>query len=178
MYFDNERANKLRVHLEDDNEVNFNKNEDNVPIVAEPPNKVPDVYNKTQGIPAAPDPTLRTRSGRRVQTPTFLQSDIDKGNEMNALVKTNINNAFMHVSLENNTVDKIFTVGAGIGGGFTHTSELKPMIYIEAMNKDPVGWQKAIDKEHERMEKDNMWKAVKKKDVPENAKVLSTVWAM
>jgi len=34
---------------------------------------------------------------------------------------------------------KILTVGAGISGGFTHTSELIPMKYDEAMKKDPIG---------------------------------------
>ena len=42
-------------------------------------------------------------------------------------------------------------VGAGIGGGFTHTSELRPMNYNEAMAKNPQGWEKAVDKEHDWM---------------------------
>ena len=52
------------------------------------------------------------------------------------------------------------------------------MKYHEAIKKDPVGWQKAVDKENERMVKHNVWKAVNKTDVPRNAKILSTVWAM
>ena len=57
-------------------------------------------------------------------------------------------------------VSEIMAVGAGIGGGFTHTSELKPMKYEEAMKKDPVGWGKAVDKEHQRMTDHAVFKVV------------------
>ena len=42
---------------------------------------------------------------------------------------------------------------AGIGGGFTHTSELIQMKNHEAMKKDPTRQSKAIDKEHT----DGLW---------------------
>ena len=78
----------------------------------------------------------------------------------------------------NITVDEILAAGAGIGGGFVHTSELLPMKYQEAMNKDPEEWSAAVDKEHERMDKHKVFKAVNKKDVPADAKVLTLTWAM
>ena len=69
-------------------------------------------------------------------------------------------------------------VGAGLGGGFTHTSELKPMKYEEAMAKDPIEWGKAVDKEHDKMERKVVFKETKRKDLPKDAKVCSTTWAM
>jgi hypothetical protein len=69
-------------------------------------------------------------------------------------------------------------IGAGIGGGFTHTSELIPMKYDEAMKKDPVGWTKAVDEEYERMKEHEVFKAVPKDSLPPGTKVLSTTWAM
>jgi galactokinase/mevalonate kinase-like predicted kinase len=70
---------------------------------------------------------------------------------------------------------EIMLVGAGIGGGFNHTSELIPMKYNEAMSsKDSEQWKKAVEEEHQRM----VDHKVKKKDVPQGTKVLSSTWAM
>jgi hypothetical protein len=74
--------------------------------------------------------------------------------------------------------DEIMAVGAGIGGGFEHTSELIPMKYNEAMKKDPKGWGAAIEQEHERMIKHKVWKAVPEESVPKEAKILTSTWAM
>jgi len=43
-------------------------------------------------------------------------------------------------------IEEVLSVGAGIGGGFEHTSELIPIKYHEAMKKDPKGWKKAVQK--------------------------------
>ena len=72
---------------------------------------------------------------------------------------------------------KMAGVGAGIGGGFTNTNELKVMKYEEALRTDKAGWSTAIDEEHERMVENNVWKAVKKDEVPKGAKVLTSTWA-
>jgi hypothetical protein len=70
-------------------------------------------------------------------------------------------------------------VGAGIGGGFVNTQELKVMKYKEALKtKDKESWIKAIEEEHERMMKHKVWIPVKKSDVPKGAKILSSTWAM
>ena len=74
---------------------------------------------------------------------------------------------------------EILAVGAGIGGGFDNTSELRPMKYKEAMKtKDAKEWQKAVEQEHKRMIERSVWKAVKRQDVPDTAKILTTTWAM
>jgi hypothetical protein len=70
-------------------------------------------------------------------------------------------------------------VGAGLGGGFMNTSELHVMKYKEAMaSSNHDKWQKAVNEEHKRMLKHNMWKPVWRKDVPEGAKILTLTWAM
>ena len=69
-------------------------------------------------------------------------------------------------------------VGAGIGGGFEHTSELKPMKYDEAMQKDLEGWSKSVEKEYGHMHDHKVFKTVKIEDVPPNAKILTSTWAM
>ena len=78
-----------------------------------------------------------------------------------------------------NVNQEVLAVGAGIGGGFQDTSELKPMKYKEAMKtKDANEWQKAVEQEHERMISRSVWKAVKRKDIPDTAKILTTTWTM
>ena len=47
-------------------------------------------------------------------------------------------------------------VGAGIGGGFENTNELKPMKYDQAINgPDAKEWRAEIENEHDRMVKNN-----------------------
>ena len=70
---------------------------------------------------------------------------------------------------------EVLAVGAGIGGGFLDTSELKPMKYKEAMStKDKEQWIKAVDDKYNWMVSQSVWKAVNKKDVPSTAKILTT----
>ena len=46
---------------------------------------------------------------------------------------------------------EVSAVGAGIGGGFEDTSELKPMKYKQAMmTKDKEQWVKVVDDEYNR----------------------------
>ena len=45
--------------------------------------------------------------------------------------------------------DELALVGAGFGGGFDNTKELKVMKFKEAMaGPDKDGWQMAIDEKH------------------------------
>ena len=80
----------------------------------------------------------------------------------------------MSMSVEDGVVDQeIVGVGSGFGGGFYNTSELRPMKYKEAIHVDRKGWTKAVHEEHDRMVTNNVWRPVKKKDVPTGAKVLT-----
>jgi hypothetical protein len=60
-------------------------------------------------------------------------------------------------------------VGAGIGGGFKHSTELKPLNYKQAMqSKEKSEWVKEIKKENDRMKKYNVWTPVAKESVPDD----------
>ena len=70
-------------------------------------------------------------------------------------------------------------VGAGIGSGIANTNELKVIGYDEAMQrKDRNEWLKSINEEHDRMLNNKVWMVVKKKDVPNNADIIDSTWAM
>ena len=70
-------------------------------------------------------------------------------------------------------------VSAGIRGGFIDASELHVMKFKEAMaGKDSDKWQKAVDKEHECMQKHHVWEPVPIKEVSKGSKVLTQTWAM
>ena len=52
--------------------------------------------------------------------------------------------------MDTTAIDEIIAVGAGIGGGFDHTSELRPMKYEEAMASPKAQlWGEAVDIEHD-----------------------------
>ena len=53
------------------------------------------------------------------------------------------------------------------------------MKYQEAMqSEDKEKWQEAIKDEHNRMMKMQVWQKVKKADLPADAKILTSTWAM
>jgi len=75
--------------------------------------------------------------------------------------------------------DELGCVGAGLGGGFDHTAELHVMKFKQAMKTaDKELCQRAVDKEHARMHKHKVWEAVKREEVPADAKVLTSTRAM
>ncbi|MGL5935252.1 MAG: reverse transcriptase domain-containing protein, partial [Cetobacterium sp.] len=75
--------------------------------------------------------------------------------------------------------DEICMVGAGLGGGFINTQELHVMKFEEAMaGPEADKWEVAVDKEHSRMVKSEVFKATPIADLPEGATVLTETWAM
>jgi hypothetical protein len=69
-------------------------------------------------------------------------------------------------------------VGAGIGGEFENTIELKPIKYKEAINRpDGKAREKEIENEHDRMVKNNALEPVKKSLLPKGTKVIDSTWA-
>ena len=53
---------------------------------------------------------------------------------------------------------EVQAVGAGVGGGFTNTTELMPIKYQEAINgPDGKAWAKECDNEHNRMLKNKVF---------------------
>jgi hypothetical protein len=75
--------------------------------------------------------------------------------------------------------EELICIGAALGGGFENTQELHVKKYKEAM-KGPgkQKWENAVFEERGRMVKNQVWRAVPKKDVSRNAKVMSSTWAM
>ena len=68
--------------------------------------------------------------------------------------------------------DELALVGAGLGGGFANTKDLKEMKFKEAIaipDKDKK--QKVVDNEHDCMRKHNVWKVIDADDLPENTTV-------
>ena len=51
------------------------------------------------------------------------------------------------------------------------------MKYDESMVTNKVGWTKAVEEEHERMIKNNVWIPVKLQDLLKDTKLLTTTWA-
>jgi hypothetical protein len=77
------------------------------------------------------------------------------------------------------TTSEIACVGAGLGGGFDHTSELHVMKYADAMRTPHVkDWSKAVHEEYKRMEDNEVWIPVSKTNVPADAKIWLSTWAM
>ena len=75
-------------------------------------------------------------------------------------------------------VMELILVGAGTGGGFQNTKELKVMNYKQAMLEDPEGWTDEVAKEKARFDRFKALTAVKRRDLPKGAKVMTTTWAM
>ena len=72
-------------------------------------------------------------------------------------------------------------VGAGIGGGFDHTSELKPMKYNEAINattsaEEMSKWREAIDLEFKKMEDNGVMEPIRAEDVPKGTNIIDSRW--
>ena len=74
---------------------------------------------------------------------------------------------------------EIGLVGSGIGGGFLTTNELHIMKYSEAMaGPDCDKWQAAIRDEYMRMINNKVFTVLKTLELPLQAKILTSTWAM
>ena len=141
------------------------------------------IVNENESESATESATV-TRSGRVSQPPSW-HSNYEASYAAMLLTKAEQNYyanlkemAVLGMSVEDGQIEnEVVGVGAGLGGGFYNTSELRPMKFKEAMKVDREGWTKAVKEEHERMVTNGVWKAVKKKDVPSGAKILTSTWA-
>ena len=73
---------------------------------------------------------------------------------------------------------ELILVGAGGGGGFENTKELKVMNYKQAMIDDKEGWTKEVANKKARFDRFKALPTVKQKDLSKGAKVTTTTWAM
>jgi hypothetical protein len=70
-------------------------------------------------------------------------------------------------------------VGAGIGGRFENTKELKVINYIKAVNgPDGVHWKADVENEYQLMLTDKVFEVVLRKDLPTGTEIIDSVWVM
>ena len=70
-----------------------------------------------------------------------------------------------------NTFMEFQNVGAGVGGAFENTEELKPMKYKEAINwPDGVAWKEEIQNEHQWIVSNNVFEVIERTKMPEGEK--------
>ena len=132
-------------------------------------------------------PAVKTRTGRSVTKPTRL---IEQANLTMTKSEANYCAAMITVAtvqadgkateaVENIRSQEFACVGAGIGGGFQNTKELRVMKYKEAMStKDTAEWEAAVDQESDKMDKHTVFEPTKREDVPANARIITSTWAM
>jgi len=120
---------------------------------------------------------VTTRSGRVVNRGVLPYDNQLTGVSAVSAAETNY---FAALSELDNYEFEVMAVGAGIGGGFGHTSELQVMNFKQAMkSQDAEAWKVEVENEHERMTtRHNVWEPVKRSDVPSGAKILDSTWAM
>ena len=76
-----------------------------------------------------------------------------------------------------NNATEFMNVGAGIGGGFGNTTELRVMKYEEAINgPDGEAWKAEIINENERMKKNEVFEVIDKDDLPPGTKLIDSTW--
>ena len=133
----------------------------------------------TWGSPLVTGPSItRTRIGRAIKPPDRLTYapavELRYLGEMAELDHGKIASTYMALrSME------VALIGAGVGGGISHTSQLKVMNYKKAMRSpDAEEWRKEIRNEKARFDKYNALTAVPRDSLPKGAKVLTTTWAM
>lgn len=156
------------------------KNEDDITAMG-PNNNQPDKLGGTVrwGRPLVTGPsTMLTRAGRAIKPPDRLTYapavELRYLGEMAELDHCEIANTYMALQ----SMD-IALIGAGIGGGISHTSQLKVMNYKKDMRSpDAKEWHKEIKNEKAQFDKYNALTAVPRDLLPKGAKVLTTTWAM
>ena len=128
--------------------------------------------NNTTNTPEANNNTTTMTSGRAVNQPVWMD-DYKMGLTVAEL------KYYEAMKLLSSTDIELGLVGAGLGDGITNTKELHVMCYDEAMNQDDrVEWEKSIEDEHGRMKANDVWEPVPRSDVPDDADIIDSTWAM
>jgi hypothetical protein len=131
--------------------------------------------------------TARTRSGRTISPPERLIQEIGAIAAAVATAAANYEIALTASEIQyyatmkelGENAGEINCVGAGLGGGFEHTSELHVMKYGEAMQtKDKGNWEIGVKEEHEQFLKHNVFHATQREDVPKGNTTLTSTWVM
>jgi len=133
--------------------------------------KLLDATRETQWVNAT------TRAGQISRLPTRYRQEINDA-ALNILVGWN----YYELIIEEDEYDdknELACMGAGLGGRFDNTTELHPMNYKTAMKTpDKEKWKRAVEEEHDRMVKMNVWEGIQITDIPSNVKLITSTWAV
>ena len=128
--------------------------------------------NNTTYVPAANNNTTTATSGRTVNRPAWME-EYEMGLTAAEL------RYFEAMKLLSSTDIELGLVGAGLGDGIINTKELHVMSSDEVMNQDDrVEWGKSIEDEHGRMKTNDVWEPVTRNEVPDDADIIDSTWAM
>jgi hypothetical protein len=75
-------------------------------------------------------------------------------------------------------LNEMALIGAGIGGEFVNTEELRIMNYNEANKSEKDKWDYAVKEELARMTNSKVWEAVPIDKILEGTKIMTSAWAM
>ena len=124
----------------------------------------------------------RTRHGKIVRKPTIYPCVnaavniivYDHVSNMKEMILMNVDSESPTCSPNMHLVHETGLIGAGFGGGFDNTSELRTMKHKKSINgPDKEKWVKSIDEEWKRMVKNNAFKAIKCKYMPKDEKIIT-----
>ena len=132
----------------------------------------------TEGLPQQPNKTTTTSSGRAIQQPAWMD-EYEMG--MTA-AETKYYEAMKELRCCTDDPEQqqheLGLVGAGLGEGIDNTRELKVLSYAEVMERpDRPRWDESVGG-HQRMEDNGVFEAVPVSQVPANADVIDSTWAM
>src|SRR5688572_24587061 len=76
-------------------------------------------------------------------------------------------------------LDKISNVGMAKGVDYKNTQELMVLKFKKSMQSENCdGWLKAVDTKYEKFFRYGVWELVPEIEVPADAKILTSMWAM
>ena len=132
-----------------------------------------------EGSPHQPNETTTTSSGRAVQRPAWMD-EYEMG--MTA-AEMKYYEAMKELGCCTDDPEQqkheLGLMGAGLGKGITNTCELKVLSYEEAMERpDKAKWDKSVGEEHQRMEDNGVFEAIPITQVPVDADVINSTWAV
>ena len=133
----------------------------------------------TEESPPQPNKTTTTSSGCAVQQPAWMD-EYEMG--MTA-AKTKYYEAMKELGCctpdPEQQKHELGLISARLGEGIANTCELKVLSYNEAMERpDRTKWDESIGEEHKQMEDNGVFEAVPISQVPADADVIDSTWAM
>jgi len=112
---------------------------------------------------------------KETETEALVVKETGYYNMFNVVDSTEVVMLVMH----HMQISEFDNVGAGVGGGFENTKELKVMNYKEAINgPDGMRWQAEVENEYQRMVTNKVFEVVLRKDLPVGTKIIDSVWTM